>query len=108
MTRALVIGGAGFVAVNVASYFLISWTPKVLVGMGFSVAEGAKGSMLLTFGGAAYLGERVHARHWLDWAVGVAVTFALQLAVAFAAGLPPEARRGVLGRWRAMVATTRG
>ena len=64
--------------------------------------------MLLTFGGAAYLGERVHARHWLDWAVGVAVTFALQLAVAFAAGLPPEARRGVLGRWRAMVATTRG
>jgi MFS family permease len=40
-----------FIAVNVACYFLISWTPKVLVELGFSLAESAKGSMLLTLGG---------------------------------------------------------
>ena len=86
---------------------MVTLTPMPVNGEPGAIAR-PLAVMLLTFGGAAYLGERVHARHWLDWAVGVAVTFALQLAVAFAAGLPPEARRGVLGRWRAMVATTRG
>jgi MFS family permease len=42
---------AVFVSVNVASYFLISWTPRLLVGLGFSLADSARGSMLLTLGG---------------------------------------------------------
>ena len=64
--------------------------------------------MLLMFGAAAALGERVLAHHWLGWAVGVAVSLALLMAVAFVAGLPAEARGTVLGRLRTMLETARG
>src|SRR3989441_12647969 len=60
--------------------------------------------MLLMFGATAALGERVLAHHWLGWAVGVALSVALMMAVAFVAGLPPPARRTVLGRLRTSLA----
>jgi hypothetical protein len=64
--------------------------------------------MLLMFGATAALGERVLAHHWLEWAVGVALSLALMMAVAFVAGLPAQARATVLGRLRTMVETARG
>ena len=64
--------------------------------------------MLLIFGATAVLGERVPANHWLGWAVGVILSFALITAVAFVAGLPAEARATMLGRLRTMLATARG
>jgi len=50
----------------------------------------------------------VLAHHWLAWAAGVIATLALMLGLALAAGLPAEARRTVIDRWRTMVATARG
>jgi O-antigen/teichoic acid export membrane protein len=64
--------------------------------------------MLLMFGATAALGERVLAHHWLGWAVGVALSLALIVGVAFVAGLPAEARGTVLGRLRTMAETARG
>jgi O-antigen/teichoic acid export membrane protein len=64
--------------------------------------------MLVMFGATATVGERVLARHWLGWAVGVALSLAIMMAVAFVAGLPAEARGTVLGRLRTMLATARG
>ena len=64
--------------------------------------------MLLMFGATAALGERVLAHHWLGWAVGVALSVALLMAVAFVAGLPAQARGTVLGRLRTMLATASG
>ena len=60
--------------------------------------------MLLVFGASAALGDRLLMRHWLAWAFGVMASLALLLGVAFAAGLPAEARRTVVDRWRTMVA----
>jgi len=64
--------------------------------------------MVLVFAAAAWLGDHRLAHHWLEWIAGVIATLALTLGIAFAAGLSRPARRAVLGRWRAMVATTRG
>jgi O-antigen/teichoic acid export membrane protein len=64
--------------------------------------------MLLLFGATAAVGDRVLAHHWLGWGAGVIVSLALMLGVAFAAGLPAEARATVLGRLRTMRATVRG
>ena len=64
--------------------------------------------MVLVFAAAAWLGDHRLAHHWLEWIAGVIATLALTLGIAFAAGLSRPARRAVVGRWRAMVATTRG
>ena len=60
--------------------------------------------MLLVFVATAALGDRLLMRHWLEWAFGVIASLPLILGVAFAAGLPAEARRTVVDRWRTMVA----
>jgi len=64
--------------------------------------------MLLVFGASAALGDRLLMRHWLAWAFGVIASVALLLGVAFAAGLPAEARHTVVGRWRTLLETARG
>ena len=64
--------------------------------------------MLLVFVATASLGDRLLMRHWLGWAFGVIASLPLMLGVAFAAGLPAEARRTVVGRWRTIVETARG
>ncbi|HMJ59192.1 MAG TPA: polysaccharide biosynthesis C-terminal domain-containing protein, partial [Gemmatimonadales bacterium] len=64
--------------------------------------------MLVMFGATAVLGDRQLVQHWLGWAGGVVLSLALMIVVAFAAGLPAEARGTLLGRLRAMVATARG
>jgi len=64
--------------------------------------------MLLVFGATAALGDRLLMRHWLAWAFGVIASVALLLGVAFAAGLPAEARHTVVGRWRTLLETARG
>ena len=64
--------------------------------------------MGLMYAGAAYLGDQLLVRRWLEWAAGVALTLALALGVAFAAGLTPEARRAVFNRSRALVGGIRG
>ena len=64
--------------------------------------------MLVMFGATAVLGDRQLVQHWLGWAGGVVLSLALMIIVAFAAGLPAEARGTLLGRLRAMVATARG
>ena len=64
--------------------------------------------MLLIFVATAALGDRLLMRHWLEWAFGVIASLPLLLGVAFAAGLPAEARRTVVGRWRTIVETARG
>jgi len=57
------------------------------------------------FAGAAYLGEHVIVRHWLDWLAAAASTLIVALGTALWAGLSAEARRSVLQRgvamWRA-------
>jgi hypothetical protein len=40
---------------------------------------------------------------WLAWVGGVTLSAALAAGVAFAAGLSPDARRGVIGRVRAVI-----
>ena len=64
--------------------------------------------MLVMFGATAALGDRVLAYHWLGWAVGVALSLAFMMVVAFAAGLPAEARGTLLDRLRTMVETAHG
>ena len=64
--------------------------------------------MLLVFGATAVLGDRLLARHWLGWAVGVPASLTLMLGVAFAAGLPAEARQTMRERWRTMLSAARG
>ena len=56
----------------------------------------------LLFGAAAALGSRLVVSGWLAWVGGVTVSAALALVLAFAAGLSPDARHGVLRRARAM------
>ncbi len=63
---------------------------------------------LLVFGATAVLGDRLLARHWLGWAVGVLASLTLMVGMAFAAGLPAEARQTVRERWRTMLAAPRG
>ncbi|HEY6156949.1 MAG TPA: hypothetical protein VIV88_05815, partial [Gemmatimonadales bacterium] len=60
-------------------------------------------AMALLFGVAAALGSRVLVSGWLAWVGGVTLSAALAAGVAFAAGLSPEARRGVIGRVRAVI-----
>ncbi len=59
-------------------------------------------AMALLFGAAAALGSRVVVSGWLAWVGGVTLSAALAAGLAFAAGLSPDARRGVIGRVRAM------
>ena len=56
----------------------------------------------LLFGAAAALGNRLVVSGWVAWVGGVTLSAALALGLAFAAGLSPDARRGVLRRARAM------
>jgi len=59
-------------------------------------------AMALLFAAAAALGSRVVVSGWLAWVGGVTLSAALAAGLAFAAGLSPDARRGVIGRVRAM------
>jgi hypothetical protein len=63
--------------------------------------------MVLVFALTAVLGDRLLATNWVTWAAGVSVSLVVMLGVALV-GLPAEGRRAVLGRWREIVATTRG
>ena len=56
--------------------------------------------MALLFAGAAYLGDRIVAPHWIGWAAGVTGTAIATLAVALGIGLPGEMRAAVLERSR--------
>ena len=56
--------------------------------------------MSLLFAAAAFLGDRVVARHWIVWAAGVGATLAVVIPVALATGLPPDLRAAVLTRFR--------
>src|SRR5439155_16051807 len=65
-------------------------------------------AMALLFGAAAALGSRVVVSGWLAWVGGVTLSAALAAGLAFAAGLSPDARHGVIGRVRAMAGRGRG
>src|SRR5213080_3836218 len=56
--------------------------------------------MAVLFAACAYLSRLVLVQHWLSWAIGAAVTFALILGTAIVAGLPPDVRRAVFARVR--------
>src|SRR5437773_1152275 len=56
--------------------------------------------MAVLFAACAYLSRLVLVQHWLSWAIGAAVTFALILGTAIVAGLPPDFRRAVFARVR--------
>jgi O-antigen/teichoic acid export membrane protein len=60
-------------------------------------------AMGLVFAACAYWGDRIRAAHWLGWALGVGATAAAVLGLALVAGLPAEARAGVLRRGRELV-----
>jgi O-antigen/teichoic acid export membrane protein len=60
-------------------------------------------AMGLLFAACAYWGDRILAAHWLGWALGVFATAAAALGLALVAGLPAEARAGVLRRGRGLV-----
>jgi O-antigen/teichoic acid export membrane protein len=64
--------------------------------------------MSLIFAVTAVLGDRALASNWLTWTAGVAISLVLITSLAWATGLPAEGRRAVLGRWRAIMAKTRG
>ena len=57
----------------------------------------------LLFAAAAALGSRLVVSGWLVWIGGVTVSVALAVALAFAVGLPSDARRGVIARARAVI-----
>jgi predicted MFS family arabinose efflux permease len=40
-----------FVAIYISTFFILSWTPKIMVDSGLSVSQGATSSVLLTLGG---------------------------------------------------------
>lgn len=63
-------------------------------------------AMALLFAAAAALGSRLVVTGWLTWVAGVALSGALALGLAFAAGLSPDARRGVIQRVRAIAGRT--
>lgn len=50
--RPAIICGACFLTM-LSLYFLLNWTPKVLVDQGFSLRFGISGSMLMNLGGVA-------------------------------------------------------
>ncbi len=64
--------------------------------------------MLLLLGVAAYLGQQIVARGWLQWAACVGLSFVLTLGLALFAGLAPAARRAVIARVRALPRAVRG
>jgi O-antigen/teichoic acid export membrane protein len=59
-------------------------------------------TMLLFFGGAGVLGERVLADTWIEWTIGVGVSGPILLAAAIRLGLTSEARQVVMRRLRAL------
>jgi O-antigen/teichoic acid export membrane protein len=60
------------------------------------------GVMALIFVGAAWLGQRVTAPHWLEWAAASAVTAAVVFGLALVLGLPAHVRHAVVRRTRSM------
>ena len=56
--------------------------------------------MALLFAGAARLGDRVLAHHWIGWSAGVVASALLVLGIALVTGLPAESRTAVLARGR--------
>jgi O-antigen/teichoic acid export membrane protein len=71
------------------------------VGGGAVVPLGVARALLVTalvFAAAVYGGERLAPAGWLGWTAGVAVTGALALGVAFAAGLSSESQHAVVRR----------
>src|SRR6266704_2294041 len=60
-------------------------------------------AMALVFAAATALGNRIVAPGWVAWAAGVVLSLALAAAIAFVAGLAPDARRAVIARARAIV-----
>ena len=56
----------------------------------------------LLFVAATHFGERILARHWIEWAGAVVLSFGLALGLALMVGLPATVRRTVLARCRAM------
>ena len=60
-------------------------------------------AMALVFAAATALGSRIVAPGWVAWAGGVVLSLALAAAIAFVAGLAPDARRAVIARARAIV-----
>ena len=54
--------------------------------------------LALLFSASGYLGQRLLARNWVDWAVGVLVSGGVILLVALVAGLPPALRTSVIRR----------
>jgi O-antigen/teichoic acid export membrane protein len=58
--------------------------------------------MLLAFGAAGALGERLLARSWIEWGIGVGLSGPIILAAAIRLGLTPDARRIVVRRLRAL------
>lgn len=64
--------------------------------------------MTCVFAGAAWLGDRVLARHWVQWFGAAVATLLVVLGLALFAGLSPRARRVVLQRCMAMARGFRG
>ena len=63
---------------------------------------------LATFAGAAWLGERVIARGWIEWAFACGITVAAAMGVALVAGLSADERRTVIARGLTMGRSFRG
>jgi O-antigen/teichoic acid export membrane protein/thymidylate kinase len=64
--------------------------------------------MICVFAGAAWLGERVLARHWLEWFGAAVGTFLLVLGIVLLTGLSTPARRSLLQRCATMARGLRG
>lgn len=53
MARSTVLVCLSYFLLMVSFYFLVNWTPKVLVSMGLSVQQGISGAVLMNLGGIA-------------------------------------------------------
>lgn len=55
-------------------------------------------SMGILFVGSAYLGERLQSHHWIEWVVGVVISFCLIFLIALLTGLKADERLPLLKR----------
>ena len=77
-----------------------AWHPRSVLRAGVVTA--------LLYLGAGWVGQGLLARSWPIWIVGVALTAAVILGVAFLAGLSGESRDAVIRRVKAIAAGRRG
>ena len=76
------------------------WRSGVTSRPSFGTIARPLATMAVLFTAAAYLGNRILARHWITWVGGVAGTALVVLSLALVTGLSGDARAAMLRRGR--------